>query len=435
MARAALTLYWWHPLAWTAWREFVKERERAADDLVLSAGERQSEYASHLLEIARTMQPAPAMASAAAIAMARPSQLEGRLLAILADGVNRRQPGRATPMLAAIIATALVLPLAAIRAQSTATPAMAPDVDASIRAAMSQKNHQLLEPAADLYESLQKYQEAQALREASLAIREQENGRQSAQFAEGLVLLGNLAAKRGAAEEALNYYRQALENGDRPEVYPALLRLGMHAFHSGDANLAFDYLRRASAVAPNGNAAGHAMTWMANVQAAQPENAALAESLYRSAMALEDADSGQQATTLDFLAKFLRDQNRGAEAEPVTARAREIRKARIAALTTAVGSSSVYKVGNGVMAPRLLKKVEPQYSEDARASKIAGTVALRVVIDTDGRAKEAVVLNGLGYGLDEKAVEAVAQWVFQPGTLDGAPVQVAAQIEINFRLL
>jgi len=56
IARAALALHWWNPLAWFAWREFLKERERATDDLVLSAGTVASNYAGHLLEIARTMQ-------------------------------------------------------------------------------------------------------------------------------------------------------------------------------------------------------------------------------------------------------------------------------------------------------------------------------------------------------------------------------------------
>ena len=84
LARTALALHWWNPLAWTMWREFLKERERATDDLVLGTGATASDYASHLLEIARTMQARPASA-AAGVAMARRSQLEGRLLAIL-DG-------------------------------------------------------------------------------------------------------------------------------------------------------------------------------------------------------------------------------------------------------------------------------------------------------------------------------------------------------------
>src|SRR5260221_4978526 len=92
LARLALILNWWNPLAWTAWREFVKERERATDDMVLDAGARASDYAGHLLEVARAMQSTPALGWAA-VAMARRSQLEGRLLAVPDSGRNPQTPG------------------------------------------------------------------------------------------------------------------------------------------------------------------------------------------------------------------------------------------------------------------------------------------------------------------------------------------------------
>ena len=146
MARAALNIYWWNPLAWIAWREFLKERERAADDLVLSAGARASDYAGHLLEVARTLQSAPAMGWAT-VAMARRSQLEGRLLAILDSGVNRAAASRASALVAALVAVALVAPLAAVRAQESQPQAVTAglDADAAIRAARSQKNYERLE--------------------------------------------------------------------------------------------------------------------------------------------------------------------------------------------------------------------------------------------------------------------------------------------------
>ena len=147
LARATLALYWWNPLAWIAWREFLKERERAADDLVLNAGTRASEYAGHLLEVARTMQSSPVFGYAA-VAMARRSQLEGRLLAILDSGVNRTSPGRASALVATLVAVAMVAPLAALRAQEVQAQAVPADVGTAIRAARSQKNYEILENAA-----------------------------------------------------------------------------------------------------------------------------------------------------------------------------------------------------------------------------------------------------------------------------------------------
>jgi len=119
LARTALSLNWWNPLAWSAWREFLKERERATDDLVLNTGARASDYACHLLEVARTMQSTPATAWAA-VAMARRSQLEGRLLAILDSGVKRHAPGRVAALAAMLLAIAAVAPFAAMRAQTPA---------------------------------------------------------------------------------------------------------------------------------------------------------------------------------------------------------------------------------------------------------------------------------------------------------------------------
>src|SRR5204863_2090776 len=124
LARTALALHWWNPVAWVAWREFLKERERATDDLVLSAGARASDYAAHLLEVARSFRSGPATAWAA-VAMARGSQLEGRLLAILDSGVRRGAARRLAPLAAVLLAVALVAPFAALDAQEkprTAAP-------------------------------------------------------------------------------------------------------------------------------------------------------------------------------------------------------------------------------------------------------------------------------------------------------------------------
>ena len=95
----------------------------------------------------------------------------------------------------------------------------------------------------------------------------------------------------------------------------------------------------------------------------------------------------------------------------------------------------VYRIGGGVTAPTLIFKIEPEYSEEARKAKFQGTVVLYVVVDEKGMPRDLKVVRALGLGLDEKAIEAVMQWRFRPGYLNGKAVAVAATIEVNFRLL
>jgi len=95
----------------------------------------------------------------------------------------------------------------------------------------------------------------------------------------------------------------------------------------------------------------------------------------------------------------------------------------------------VFRPGGGVTAPVLLQRVEPEYSEEARKAKFQGTVVLYCEVTERGVCENIRVIKALGLGLDEKAIEAVKKWRFRPGQKDGKPVTVAAQIEVNFRLL
>ncbi len=99
------------------------------------------------------------------------------------------------------------------------------------------------------------------------------------------------------------------------------------------------------------------------------------------------------------------------------------------------GGIGVYRPGGGVSGPILLHKVEPQYSDEARKAKWQGTVRLQLVVDATGKPTSIQVITPLGLGLDTKAVEAVEQWLFKPGTKDGKPVPVIAVVDVSFRLL
>jgi TonB family protein len=436
LARIAVSLYWWNPLAWMVWREFVKERERAADDVVLAAGETATSYASELLAIARSLQAVPMLASAA-VAMARPSQFEGRLMAILDTRVNRRPLSPRAPLAAAALAVALVAPFAALQAQDKPDAAIQPNIDATIKAAIAQQNHEILDTAAAAYTSVRKYDAAQQLLQSALTIRAATSGERSSAYAIGLMKLGDLSASRGKTADAVDFYTRAVALGDTPDTTPGLIYLGTRALGKKDPIAAEGFVDRALSVAPSGKEAGRALTVKGNI-ALFNELPGVAELSYQQALAQDPPGSVEAALTMETYARFLHAQNRHAEANMFLAQAKPIRQAQVDEISTHLPGGAIEapsKVGNGVLAPALRAKQEPEYSEDARSTKMQGTVMLRVTIGTDGLAHDIELLRNLGFGLDEKAVEAVSQWKFTPGTRDGVAVPVEATIEVNFRLL
>jgi len=89
----------------------------------------------------------------------------------------------------------------------------------------------------------------------------------------------------------------------------------------------------------------------------------------------------------------------------------------------------------GVIPPRPIYRVEPSYTDGARATKLQGSVLLGILINDQGRPEDIKVIRSLDPGLDQQAMEAVQQWQFTPGMKDGLPIAVTAVVEVNFRLL
>lgn len=94
----------------------------------------------------------------------------------------------------------------------------------------------------------------------------------------------------------------------------------------------------------------------------------------------------------------------------------------------------VFRVGGGVSAPRVLYSPDPEYSEEARKAKYEGIVVLNIVVGADGRPRDIRVARSLGLGLDEKAIEAVRQWKFEPARKSGQAVAVQVNVEVRFSL-
>jgi len=94
----------------------------------------------------------------------------------------------------------------------------------------------------------------------------------------------------------------------------------------------------------------------------------------------------------------------------------------------------IFHVGGGVSAPRTIYAPEPEFSEEARKAKYQGVCTLGLIVGTDGRPSNIRVLSSLGMGLDEKAIEAVRTWKFEPAMKDGHPVRVEIAVEVDFHL-
>jgi protein TonB len=93
-----------------------------------------------------------------------------------------------------------------------------------------------------------------------------------------------------------------------------------------------------------------------------------------------------------------------------------------------------YRPGSGITAPSILQEVKPDYTEEARRRSLSGDVVLEIVVRSDGRVGAVRIVQGLGAGLDQRAVEAVRQWRFSPARRYGTPVDVLVEVAVEFRL-
>jgi periplasmic protein TonB len=92
------------------------------------------------------------------------------------------------------------------------------------------------------------------------------------------------------------------------------------------------------------------------------------------------------------------------------------------------------RAGGGVRLPVVTRRIDPDYPRAAVAARISGTVILECIVDRQGRVREVSVARGTHPLLDQAAVEAVRQWLFRPGSLNGEPVDTIFHLTVRFDL-
>ena len=93
-----------------------------------------------------------------------------------------------------------------------------------------------------------------------------------------------------------------------------------------------------------------------------------------------------------------------------------------------------YRPGSGITPPSVVREVRPDYTEEGRRRGIEGDVVLEIVVRRDGTVGDVKVLQGLGAGLDQRAIDAVRQWRFAPAQRLRVPVDVSVEVAVEFKL-
>lgn len=93
-----------------------------------------------------------------------------------------------------------------------------------------------------------------------------------------------------------------------------------------------------------------------------------------------------------------------------------------------------YRPGTGISPPAIVREVKPDYTDEGRRRHIEGDVVLEIVVRSDGSVGHMKLVQGLGAGLDQRAIDAVRQWRFSPAKRYGVPVDVIVEVAMEFKL-
>ncbi len=363
VVQVMLAVWWMHPLAWVAARRLRAERERACDDVVLAFGARASDYASDLVSLAGECGE-----TELTLAMARRSQLEGRVMAILNPRLKRNGRTGAATLVAAALVLAMV-PMASLTSMHVA--AAGPDGQATAQQAAPDQVVRIggnIAPPTKIKHVNPVYPEiARSARVQGIVIAEVLVG------VDGRVVdakvIRPVALLDQAALDAVRQWEFTPTQVDGVAV-PVIMTVTISFRLDADGNPVVD-----------------------------------------------------RPTPEEMEAGILLESERRRVAS-------EAALAELPQPTWNPGDPPL-RIGGNVKAPIKIKHVNPVYPPEAQQARIQGIVIIEAEIDQDGRVANARVIRSVAL-LDDAALDAVLQWEFSPTVIDGKPVPVIMTVTVNF---
>jgi len=371
VAEVTRAIYWFNPLFWFLCRRLRAESEHACDDVVLNAGINANDYASHLLDLVRTLRDS-SRAWSPVLAMARPPHLERRFVAMLNPSLNRKTVSRVAVMVTCVVALSITIPLAAVRAGEEIKPVAAlsqivpaPVVVSVARAAETPVAKAPVKRAAP------KPAPAQGLADGGLS---------------GTVTDGTRAVIPGVAVTVLSRTVTQSPTTETEVQTTKTNEVGVYTF-----------------------------------PALTPGQYSLSTQLpgftaFRTVVTVDRGQTFVQNITLSV----------GSIAERVTVTAAG--QPRPKSLPQRI------RVGGNIVAANLISQVKPVYPQSASDAGIEGIVHLQALIGTDGALVGLTPVGSAYPDLTNAALDAVKQWRYKPTLLNNEPVQVITTIDVEFKL-
>ncbi|MBL8204840.1 MAG: TonB family protein [Blastocatellia bacterium] len=286
----------------------------------------------------------------------------------------------------------------------------------------------------------QKYQEAIPKAQQALALREKVQG---AEATATMTAIANLAVVYSYADkhkEAVEMYQRLLKTQEKVfgiddlKLCDTLSKLGWERIANGSDGLAESSFKRHLQIREKtfGKDDPRILPALNDLASYYQHQGEIDQAIlfYRRLVALQEhLPSEKDTAKVERLVKYavlLRARNKPTEADEMEARARKINTGRTPA-------APPIKVSGGVLQGNAILKAHPDYPDEAKRSRVQGSVQVSVVVDEAGIVLTATALDGPP-GLRKAAEEAAQKWRFSPTTLQGKPVQVQGILTFHFKL-